>query len=109
MHICVQVNQQLQDLSRYSDIAFTSRNGIHAVMELLQGLHGTPQAALQALQGCGAQCWALGADAEALTQLGIQNVQTPTEVCPQQALEIFQSRCLCTQLGVCMATVLFEQ
>ena len=77
----MQVNKQLQALSQYSDIAFTSRNGIHAVMELLQGLHGSSAAALQALQTCKAQCWALGADAEALRQLGVHNVQTPTEVC----------------------------
>ena len=50
-------------------------------MELLQGLHGSHEAAVQALQTCKAQCWALGADAEALRQLGVHNVQTPTEVC----------------------------
>lgn len=50
-------------------------------MELLQELHGSSAAALQALQTCKAQCWALGADAEALRQLGVHNVQTPTEVC----------------------------
>ena len=78
----MQVRRQLRDLSQYSDIAFTSRNGIHAVMELLQGLHGSPDAALQALQTCKAQCWALGADAEALRELGVHNVQMPKEVCP---------------------------
>ena len=76
----MQVNQQLRDLSQYSDIAFTSKNGIHAVMKLLQGLHGSPDAALKALQTCKAQCWALGADAEALRQLGVHSVQTPAEV-----------------------------
>lgn len=79
---CMQVSKQLEDLSQYSDIAFTSRNGIHAVMDLLQGLHGSRQAALHALQECRAQCWALGADAEALRNLGLQKVHTPTEVCP---------------------------
>lgn len=77
----MQVSKQLGNLSQYSDIAFTSRNGIHAVMELLQGLHGSHDAALHALQECRAQCWALGADAEALRSLGVQNVQTPPEVC----------------------------
>ncbi|KAL3147544.1 hypothetical protein ABBQ38_014597 [Trebouxia sp. C0009 RCD-2024] len=77
------VSKQLGNLSQYSDIAFTSRNGIHAVMELLQGLHGSHDAALHALQECRAQCWALGADAEALRSLGVQNVQTPPEASTQ--------------------------
>ena len=77
----MQVSKQLGNLSQYSDIAFTSRNGIHTVMELLQGLHGSQDAALHALQECKAHCWALGADAEALRSLGVQNVQTPSEVC----------------------------
>ena len=106
--MCVQVDQQLQDLSQYSDIAFTSRNGIHAVTELLQRLHGTPQAALQALQGCGAQCWALGADAEALTQLGLHNVQTPTEVLSPTRPGHLPVWMLVCRTYCCMATVSFE-
>lgn len=80
--ILLQVIRQLQELSQYDHIAFTSTNGIHAVMDLLARLHGSQGAALQALQDSKAQCWALGADADALRQLGLSHVQTPTEVCP---------------------------
>lgn len=77
--ILLQVIRQLQELSQYDHIAFTSTNGIHAVMDLLARLHGSQGAALQDSK---AQCWALGADADALRQLGLSHVQTPTEVCP---------------------------
>ena len=80
--MAVQVTKQLQELSQYDHIAFTSRNGIHAVMDLLARLHGSQATALQALQDSKLQCWALGADADALRQLGASHVQTPAEVCP---------------------------
>lgn len=74
------MNEELQSLTRYDHIAFTSGNGIQAVMQRLEGLNGSRQAALQALQDSKVQRWALGADAEVLKQFGVQTVQTPTEV-----------------------------
>jgi len=70
----------MQSLSQYDHIAFTSRNGIHAVMQRLEELQGSTQAALQALHDSKVQCWALGADAQLLKSYGVQSVQTPTEV-----------------------------
>ena len=55
----LQIQGQMQDLSQYDHIAFTSRNGIHAVMQRLEGLHGSSQAALQALHDSQVHCWAL--------------------------------------------------
>ncbi len=76
----LQFDEQMQSLSQYDHIAFTSRNGIHAVMQRLEELQGSTQAALQALHDSKVQCWALGADAQLLKSYGVQSVQTPTEV-----------------------------
>ncbi|DBA78383.1 TPA: hypothetical protein ACH3X2_007890 [Trebouxia sp. C0005] len=76
-------DEQMQNLSQYDHIAFTSRNGIHAVMQRLEELQGSPQAALQALSDGKVQCWALGADAQLLSAYGVQSVQTPAEASTQ--------------------------
>ncbi|KAL0033567.1 hypothetical protein WJX79_003970 [Trebouxia sp. C0005] len=76
-------DEQMQNLSQYDHIAFTSRNGIHAVMQRLEELQGSPQAALQALSDGKVQCWALGADAQLLRAYGVQSVQTPAEASTQ--------------------------
>ena len=78
--LTLKADDYLQNLSEFDHIAFTSRNGIHAVFQMLARLHGSKQAAVQAVQNCKACCWALGADADLLTQLGVLNVQTPEEV-----------------------------
>lgn len=78
--VSLQFDEQMQNLSQYDHIAFTSRNGIHAVMQRLEELQGSTQAALQALHDSKVQCWALGADAQLLRQYGVQSVQTPAEV-----------------------------
>ena len=80
MYVLLQFDDQMRGLSQYDHIAFTSRNGIHAVMQRLEELQGSTQAALQALQESKVQCWALGADAQLLRSYGAQSVQTPTEV-----------------------------
>ena len=76
----LQFDEQMQSLSQYDHIAFTSRNGIYAVMQRLEELQGSAQAALQALNDSKVQCWALGADAQLLRAYGVQSVQTPAEV-----------------------------
>ncbi len=76
----LQFDEQMQNLSQYDHIAFTSRNGIHAVMQRLEELQGSTHAALQALHDSKVQCWALGADAQLLRSYGVQSVQTPAEV-----------------------------
>ena len=73
------MQEQLQNLSQFDDLAFTSRNGIHAVMHQLAALHGSREGAVHALHAAPVQCWALGADAEVLRAMGV-TVQTPAEV-----------------------------
>jgi uroporphyrinogen-III synthase len=83
---------QLQQLERYTHLAFTSRNGIQAVLERLAALKpgrdpgqipagpdglAAAAARLNALQ---TRCCALGADAELLAQAGVEDVLTPEEV-----------------------------
>ncbi len=80
MSVLLQFDEQMQSLSQYDHIAFTSRNGIHAVMQRLEELQGSTQAALQALHDSQVQCWALGADAQLLRSYGVRSVQTPAEV-----------------------------
>ena len=80
MFVLLQFDDQKRGLSQYDHIDFTSRNGIHAIMQRLEELQGSTQAALQALHDSKVQCWALGADAQLLRSYGVQSVQTPTEV-----------------------------
>ena len=69
----------MADLGSFTDIAFTSRNGIEAVLERLGALGAaqgcTPASALARLN-----VWALGADAGALAAAGIVGVRVPKEV-----------------------------
>ena len=80
MSVPLQFDERMQSLSQYDHIAFTSRNGIYAVMQRLEELQGSTQAALQAPNDSKVQCWALGADAQLLRAYGVQSVQTPAEV-----------------------------
>lgn len=73
------MQDQLKDLSQFDHLAFTSRNGIHAVMHQLAALHGSIEAAVHALHAAQLQCWALGADAEVLKDMSV-SVKTPAEV-----------------------------
>ena len=73
------MQEQLQNLSRFDHVAFTSRNGIHAVMHQLASLHGSKEAAVHTMHAAQVQCWALGSDAEVLRDMGVA-VETPAEV-----------------------------
>uniref|UniRef100_A0A7S0WU85 Tetrapyrrole biosynthesis uroporphyrinogen III synthase domain-containing protein n=1 Tax=Chlamydomonas leiostraca TaxID=1034604 RepID=A0A7S0WU85_9CHLO len=62
-------------------IAFTSKNGIYAVLQRLGELQGGGvQGAVEVLRGCGASLCALGADGEVLLGAGL-----PLHVSPQEA------------------------
>ena len=58
------LDDQLLNLSAYTHVAFTSKNGIVAVLHRLEHLHGSGRAATEQLSRT--SCWALGADAELL-------------------------------------------
>ena len=110
----LQFDEQMQNLSQYDHIAFTFRNGIHAVMQRLEELQGSTQAELQALRDSKVQCWALGADAQLLRSYGVQSVQTPAKVswCKacvvivalSSACRLGSFACLCLQ-ALCVAAV----
>ena len=75
------LDQELLQLDRYSHLAFTSRNGIAAMLERLVVMHGGLQAAAMHLNALPLRCCALGADAELLADAGVDDVLTPLEVC----------------------------
>ena len=67
-------------MDQYTHIAFTSRNGIQAVLDALGSScvdGGTPG---EILNSPSIRCCALGADAELLCEAGVSNVLTPKEV-----------------------------
>lgn len=68
----------LDDLSAYSHIAFTSKNGIQAVIQRLEEAH--PGRAAEAVRASGIKVCALGADGEALLSSGF-----PVDVLPAEA------------------------
>ena len=71
------LQEKLQNLEQYTHVAFTSRNGIQAVLDALKASDGM---AHEGLSSQGVRCCALGADAELLHQAGVSNVLTPKEV-----------------------------
>ena len=79
------MNQVLQkaavDWERYTHIAFTSRNGIHAFLDALEAHYGSDQALTKLRNGSSRTTFcALGADAELLHSAGIIDVLAPQEV-----------------------------
>ncbi len=91
---CCPLPMQEQDaalakLESFSHIAFTSRNGVQAVLARLAAMHnhgggggggGSLAAAAEALNIGDTSVWALGADAGALQDAGVRDVHTPEEV-----------------------------
>ena len=69
------LDAELHQLSSYSHVAFTSKNGIYAVVSRLQQLYGSREAAADQLRK--AACWALGADAAMLRELGVEALTPP--------------------------------
>eukprot|EP00879_Flechtneria_rotunda_P033499 GHRR01037111.1.p1 GENE.GHRR01037111.1~~GHRR01037111.1.p1 ORF type:complete len:233 (+),score=82.37 GHRR01037111.1:216-914(+) len=75
----MQLNNALQQLHSYSHIAFTSKNGIVAVLERLAALHGSSEAAAQYVADSSVKLCALGADGQVLQQAGLQVQMSPAE------------------------------
>ncbi|WIA22644.1 hypothetical protein OEZ86_009619 [Tetradesmus obliquus] len=74
-----QLDHSLQQLESYSHLAFTSKNGILAVLERLAALHGGPEEAVQYVQQSGIKLCALGADGQVLRDAGLQVHVSPKE------------------------------
>mmetsp|Transcript_6399 Transcript_6399/g.14237 ORF Transcript_6399/g.14237 Transcript_6399/m.14237 type:complete len:359 (-) Transcript_6399:803-1879(-) len=67
----------------YTHIAFTSKNGVYAVMERLAVMTGTLDAGVDALKRSGLRLCALGADGEVLMALGLPLHVSPAEASTQ--------------------------
>ncbi|KAF6261973.1 Uroporphyrinogen-III synthase HemD-domain-containing protein [Scenedesmus sp. NREL 46B-D3] len=74
-----QLDNSLQQLESYSHLAFTSKNGILAVLERLAALHGGPEKAVQYVKQSGIKLCALGADGQVLREAGLQVHVSPVE------------------------------
>ena len=74
------LRETLHSLNQYTHIAFTSRNGIQAVLDALEATTSHSRAVGGILSGGGVRCCVLAADAELLQQAGVSNVLTPKEV-----------------------------
>ena len=74
------MDEELSRLQSYTHLAFTSRNGIQAVLERLAAAHGSLQEAAAHLNALPLRCCALGADAGMLAEAGVREVLTPQEV-----------------------------
>lgn len=85
-----QLRTVLSDLSQFTHIAFSSKNGINAVLHELEHLHGT--SAKSVLQESGARLCALGADALALEQAGYDVHVKPQEASTQGLVRELVSR-----------------
>lgn len=70
----------LEGLSAHTHLAFTSKNGIHAVLQCLEAIHGGPEAARDAVVTSGVRVCALGADA-----LVLEGARYPVHVRPAEA------------------------
>jgi uroporphyrinogen-III synthase len=62
----------LMGLGEYSHVAFTSKNGIMAVLERLEGLLGGHAGVVNHIRRSGVQLAALGADGRVLEDYGLQ-------------------------------------
>ena len=68
-------------------ILFSSKNGVFSVIQELISIHGNESKARSFLNNGGFEIWALGADADALTDFGILNVKKPKEASTQGLVE----------------------
>jgi uroporphyrinogen-III synthase len=80
----------LEDLESHTHIAFTSKNGIYAVLHELERLQG--DAAQQYVRDSGVQLCALGADAHVLEAAGYEVHVTPAEPSTQGLVRELQER-----------------
>ncbi|KAK9845437.1 hypothetical protein WJX81_006417 [Elliptochloris bilobata] len=82
-----ELDAALADLGAFSDIAFTLRNGVEAVLERLAKQGAAPAASLARLK-----VWALGADAGALAAAGVAGICTPDEASTQGLKQALTAR-----------------
>jgi uroporphyrinogen-III synthase len=73
------LTSELTNLSEFTHIAFTSKNGIHAVLAQLERMHGSTMAARTAVAASGVRICALGADASVLRDAGYPVHLLPSE------------------------------
>lgn len=71
----------MEKLNRFSHVAFTSKNGISAVVERLQDLTQTQENLVKYVNDSNVKLCALGADATELERYGLKADITPAEVC----------------------------
>lgn len=71
----------LRQITTYTHIAFSSRNGVHAVLDGLHRLYG--DAAADVVRGAGVRLCALGADAEVVRAAGYEVAVQPREASTQ--------------------------
>jgi hypothetical protein len=73
------LTSELSSLSDFTHVAFTSKNGIHAVLAQLERMHGSTAAARTAVAESGVRICALGADALVLKVAGYPVHLLPSE------------------------------
>eukprot|EP00878_Enallax_costatus_P010631 GHUV01011106.1.p1 GENE.GHUV01011106.1~~GHUV01011106.1.p1 ORF type:complete len:197 (+),score=44.33 GHUV01011106.1:127-717(+) len=74
-----QLDEAIQQLDHYTHLAFTSKNGIIAVLERLEALHGGREAAAAHVRKSCIKLCALGADGRVLQEAGLQVDASPSE------------------------------
>jgi len=74
-----ELDAALTSLDQFTHLAFTSSNGISAVMSRLAHIYGGQEGAFAALQHSGIRCGALGADCDALEDRGVKCDIRPAE------------------------------
>jgi len=74
-----ELDAALLQLSEYTHVAYTSRNGINAVLQRLELLHDGAERAQEAVSRSGARFCALGKDGAALLEAGYPCDVLPTE------------------------------
>ncbi|KAI8476767.1 MAG: tetrapyrrole biosynthesis, uroporphyrinogen III synthase [Monoraphidium minutum] len=81
---CGELDAALGSLSSFDLLAFTSKNGIYAVMGRLQALRGGPEAAVAHMRESGVKLCALGADGKVLRrEFGLEVTVSPPEASTQ--------------------------
>jgi hypothetical protein len=85
-----QLHQSLEDLSSYTYVAFTSKNGIHAFLHELEVLKGA--AAQEFVRQSGVQFCALGADSQVVEAAGYDVHVLPKESSTQGLVRELKAR-----------------
>ena len=89
-----QMEDILSRISTFDHLLFTSKNGIKAVLDVLNtmpSIQTSGKNAADVLNDCGAEVWALGADSQVLIDEGISKVRTPTQASTAGLVEELKS------------------